>query len=89
MIPAIRAIAIQPDGTLWLQRVDPGHSHPNVDIIDPKGEYVGTLPLNTPWPVGFLPNGNPVALADDSLGITHVIAYRINRNPPETKTAGN
>ncbi len=82
VIPAIGGIAIAPDGSLWLQRVDPGHSHPNVDIIDPKGAYVGTLPLNTPWPVGFLPNGDPVALAEDSLGITRVIGYRINKNPP-------
>jgi hypothetical protein len=82
VIPAIKAIALTPDGGMWLQRVDPGHSHPNVDIIDAKGEYVGTLPRNTPWPVGFLPNGNPVALAEDTLGVTRVIAYKVNTNPP-------
>jgi hypothetical protein len=81
VIPAIAAIAIAPDGGLWVQRVDPGHSHPAVDIFNPAGEYVGTLPLETPWPVGFLPNGDPVALADDAAGVTRVIAYHIDRNP--------
>jgi hypothetical protein len=80
-IPAIGAIAIMPDGGLWLRRVDPGHEMPAVDVIDPKGVYVGTLPLNTPWPVGFLPDGNPVALTADTLGIAHIVAYAIDRNP--------
>lgn len=82
IIPAIGAILIAPDGGLWLQRVDPGHYHPAVDVIDGKGEYVGTLPLNTPWPLGFLPNGNPVSLTEDTAGVSHIIAYRINKNPP-------
>jgi hypothetical protein len=82
VIPAIGAIAIKPDGGLWLRRVDPGRAEPAVDVIDPKGEYLGTLPLHTPWPLGFLPNGNPVALREDSLGVNRIVIYRINTNPP-------
>ncbi|MEO5510519.1 MAG: hypothetical protein ABIV28_04365 [Longimicrobiales bacterium] len=90
VIPTIGAISIANDGGLWVQRVDPGHSRPAVDIIDASGEYVGTLPLKTPWPVGFLPNGNPIAMDEDTAGNTQIIAYRINKNPaPVRKVAKN
>jgi hypothetical protein len=80
VIPAIGAITIAPDQGLWLRRVDPGRPEPAVDVIDAKGEYVGTLPLHTPWPIGFLPNGDPVSLTEDSLGVSRVIVYKIDRD---------
>jgi hypothetical protein len=79
VIPAIGAIAIAPDQGLWLRRVDPGRPEPAVDVIDGKGEYVGTLPLHTPWPIGFLPNGNPVSLTEDTLGVSRIIVYKIDK----------
>jgi hypothetical protein len=80
VIPAIGEITIAPDQGLWLRRVDPGRPEPAVDVIDAKGEYVGTLPLHTPWPIGFLPNGDPVSLTEDSLGVSRVIVYKIDRD---------
>ena len=89
VIPAIGAIAIAPDQGLWLRRVDPGRPEPAVDVFDAKGEYQGTLPLRTPWPIGFLPAGNPVSLTEDSLGVSRVIVYKVDRNPPpEPKASG-
>jgi hypothetical protein len=83
VIPAIGAIRITPERGLWLQRVDPGRALPAVDIIDPNGEYVGTLGLGTPWPVAFLPGDRPLVLEDDSLGVTHLVAYRIDKTPQQ------
>ena len=84
VIPAIGAITITPEGGLWIQRVDPGRPNPAVDIIDPKGEYVGTLGLGTPWPIAILPGERPLVLEDDSLGVTHLVAYRIDKTPKPT-----
>jgi hypothetical protein len=56
-LPMLARLAISPDGTLWVQRYSVGEDPKPIDIFDSQGRYLGTLPEDAPFPVGFLPDG--------------------------------
>jgi hypothetical protein len=56
-VPMIGRLAVAPDGSIWVERFDVTNDPKDVDLFDPDGSYLGTLPKGTPFPVGFLPDG--------------------------------
>jgi hypothetical protein len=72
-LPALAALAIAPDGTLWAQRYEVGEAPRPIDIFDPEGRYVGTLPPGTPFPVGFLPDGRLLISETDELDVSRLV----------------
>lgn len=92
--PALAALFPGPDGSLWVQRVDPEGSldpsafqdlqnfqfgSPSWDVFDREGRYLGILQM----PEGFAPRhfeGEAVyGLHTDDLGIQRVARYRLVR----------
>lgn len=79
VIPAIRDVAVAPDGTLWIQRRVARDELAPIDIIVPDGAYLGTLPPGSPFPAEFLPDGRIAVLEEDDLGVQHVVVYQVRR----------
>ena len=79
-IPTTSQIALAPDGYLWVQREVVGERTGPVDIFDDTGEYVGTLPAETPWPLAFGSDDRILVLETDELDVQRVVVYSIVRN---------
>lgn len=69
-------IAAAPDGHLWVRRRAADGTKP-IDVFDPDGAYLGTLPPEAPWPGAFLADGTFVALEKDELDLQSVVRYRV------------
>lgn len=80
VLQAISGIAVAPDGTLWVRRA---RMHPDdtpaIDMINPDGEYIGTLPEGSPYPLAFDLQGRPVILAKDDLDVEQIVIYEIKK----------
>lgn len=84
LIPWIRKVALAPSGEAWVRRwgVGPKAEEP-IDVFDETGEYVGSLPSGSPFPLVFLGNDRFGAAETDELDITRLVVYRVLRdNPP-------
>jgi hypothetical protein len=77
VIPAIRRLAVAPDGTLWVQRFAVRGDPAAIDVFAAAGEYLGTLAAGTPFPEAFFPDGRVVALERDDLDVDHVVVYEV------------
>lgn len=78
-IPVVRAAAIAPDGSLWVERYTFDGETPAVDVFDREGAYLGTL-AGRALPMGFLGADRvlfPIHNPDDDTTIIGV--YRIER----------
>ena len=80
LVPTISKVALAPDGYLWVQREVIGDQTGPIDIFDDTGEYAGTLPPTTPWPLAFRSSDRMLALETDELDVQSVVVYRIVRN---------
>ena len=79
-VPVIAGLALAPDGSVWIERKIVGRdAHGPIDVLSPRGEYLGTLPAGTPLPGAFLPGQRVAAVAKDSLGVERVTEYRVVR----------
>jgi hypothetical protein len=79
VIPAITTVAISPDGRLWVQRGGVRDEPKAIDIYSPDGEYEGTLPAGSPFPILFLPDGRIGAAETDELDVTRLVVYAVDR----------
>jgi hypothetical protein len=80
-LPTIWDLRIAPGGGLWIQRFDPsGEAHP-IDVFDPDGAYLGTLPAGFPWPGIFLSQESFAVVEADELGVQRVVVYRFRIQP--------
>lgn len=80
LIPAIGKVTVAPDGSVWVQREVIGEDAGPVDMFDDTGEYIGTLPPTTPWPLAFAGRDRIIALEMDDSNVQSVVVYRIHRN---------
>jgi hypothetical protein len=80
VIPAVRRVAIGPDGTLWVLRFAVRGDPAPLDVFTGDGEYLGTLPPETPFPEAFFPDGRVIAMEKDDLDLDHVVVYRVSRD---------
>jgi hypothetical protein len=79
-LPLVKAVAVAPDGTLWVQRFTFEGETPSVDLFDREGRYLGTV-VGKSVPLGFLGNELvlfPIENADDGTRVIGV--YRITRS---------
>lgn len=76
-VPIIEAVAVTPDGGLWVRRRSPGTQVRAVDRFDSDGRYLETVTPAPPFPIAFLPDGRLVTIEEDSLDIERVAVYRV------------
>jgi len=78
-LPVVRAMAIAPDGTLWVERYTFDGETPRTDVFDRDGHYVGTA-AGRSLPLGFLgPNRVLFPIKNDDDGTSVIGIYRITR----------
>jgi len=81
-VPAIRSLKVAPDGRIWVSRGGPRPEPTPTDILAADGTYLGTLPADAPFPVGFLPDGRVLAIETDELEVARLVIYRIEERAP-------
>jgi len=78
-VPPIAAIAVAPSGEIYVQRWALEAEDRAIDVLAPDGEYLGTLAPGFPFPDAFLGKDRIVVRAEDELGLTSVVVYRVQR----------
>lgn len=77
VLPAIRDIAVAPDGTAWVRHFAVKGEPAPIDVFSPDGAYRGTLPAGSPFPVAFFPDGRIIAIEKDELDVPRVVVYHV------------
>ncbi len=79
LVPSIRELLVEPDGTIWVQRdwTVPGE-HP-IDVMAPDGAYLGTLPSEVEYPIAFTAAGHAVVIETDDLDVQRLVVYRVDK----------
>jgi 6-bladed beta-propeller len=78
-VPATSTLALSPDGWLWVLRGGPRDSARPIDLFDANGDYVGTFPPDSPFPILFLPDGRIAAGETDDVDVTRLVVYTVER----------
>jgi hypothetical protein len=78
-VPTIFRIRMAPDGALWVDRQPQRAEERRIDVFDPDGAYLGTLPPEAPFPAAFTPEGHPVVVERDDFDLPYVVVYRVDR----------
>ena len=76
-LPALRRIAVAPDGSLWAERWEARSASPRVDVLSPDGTLRGTI-TGRGAPLGFLRGGRVVyAETDPATELASLVIYRV------------
>lgn len=73
VIPAIARVAIDPAGRLWVERGHVRGDPAPIDIFDENGDYAGTLPPGSPFPILFVGPDRIGTVATDSLDVSRLV----------------
>lgn len=77
--PMIRSLTVAPDGGIWARRRTGVPGDLPIDVFDPTGTYVGSLPSQSPFPALFRSTDEIVAVETDAFDLPHIVVYRIHR----------
>jgi hypothetical protein len=86
VIPAISNVTISRDGRLWVLRGGIRDEPKPIDIFSPDGEYEGTLPADSPFPIAFLPDGRIATSEKDELDVYRLVVYTVDRPAVRDRT---
>lgn len=79
-VPLIRNLFLSSEGELWVERRVPGVAHGSlIDIFDPSGAYLGTLPAGTPFPALLLPGNRVGVVEKDESDVERLVIMRVVR----------
>jgi hypothetical protein len=78
-VPAIADVALAPSGELWVRRWAPAAPGGPIDVHDETGAYVGTLPREFPFPLHFLPTGEPLFAERDENDVETLVVAVVRR----------
>jgi hypothetical protein len=82
----VHAVAYDNAGRLWVQRrASRTVAAGRIDVFDPAGEYLGTLPEDTPFPVLFLPDGRVGYAERDDYDVDRLVIARIQEAGPASQ----
>lgn len=77
--PHVQALALAPGGTLWIRHRTADDDVTRIDVFDPDGTYIGTLPAGSPFPAAFRGPDEIVSVEKDELDRPLVVVSRIVR----------
>ena len=83
-IPVVRDIEPTWGGRIWIRRrgEEPHEGNGPIDVVHPDGEYIGTLPAETPMPDAFGPDGLVAYIETDEFEVQRVVVRRL---PPSVR----
>lgn len=70
-----------PDGSIWVHRRTAVGERP-IDVFTSQGDYLGTLPEDTPFPDAFVGEDRYAVVERDDNGVERVSVYAMRRPPP-------
>jgi hypothetical protein len=76
-LPAVSALAIGPDGELWVRRGTVKGEPSVIDVFDSRSQYVGTLPSGSPFPIAFISRREIVAIEQEGSTANRLIVYHV------------
>jgi hypothetical protein len=76
-VPLIESLAVGPTGELWVRRRTLGSEDRAIDLFDPDGEYLRTVPGDSPFPAAFLPDGRFIVIETDSLDVARIVVHAL------------
>ena len=78
VLPQVRALTLDPQGRLWVERYTFSDEPDLVDLFSAEGSYLGTMTGKGP-PLGFI-GDDLVLFAEENAdtGVSQVVAYRIS-----------
>jgi hypothetical protein len=79
-LPAIAAVLLAPDGSLWIRRWAVAEDEGPIDVFGPAGAYVGTLPSTFPFPLDVRHDGRLLYTERDSLDIERLVVAEVARD---------
>lgn len=81
VVPQVRALVLDPQGRLWVERYTFDDEPDQVDLFSAEGEYLGTM-TGRGLPLGF-PRADLVLFAEENpdTGVSQVVAYQISGRP--------
>lgn len=80
LLQAISGIAVDPEGRIWVRRArHQPEEAAAIDVLAPDGRYLGTLDATNPFPVLFDPQGRPVSIETDEMGVEYIVIYELLR----------
>ncbi len=77
--PLIERLAVAPRGGVWVRRRTEIPGELPIDVLDTTGAYVGTLPVDSPFPALFRGEDEIVTVERDDLDRPLVVVYRIDK----------
>ena len=79
-VPWVAQVTLSPSGAAWVLRKEVGEEMQGpVDVFDPSGAYIGTLPDGSPFPLMFLDDNRFAAAETDAFDVTRLVVYRVVR----------
>lgn len=79
VLPPVADVAVDPDGRLWIGRSAFRGETPKIDILEPDGDYLGTIERAMVFPSAFLTPDLFLALTKDELDVEYVKLFRVQR----------
>ena len=80
-VPEIADVTVAPDGSLWVERYQVGEERQRVDVFDPTGAYVGTVPPGFPLPLHVTAAGHLLVSERDDLDVERLVVAKVQRQP--------
>lgn len=87
-IPWIEAVAVSPDGEVWVRRHQVGEDAGPTDVFDNSGAYRGSLPPGTPFPLVFLDRDRFVALMRSEWDVERLLLIDVHRDRESSRLGG-
>jgi hypothetical protein len=79
IVPIILNLRLAPDGKLLVERrAADGAAPTRIDLFDPTGAYLGTLPPGTPLPTVLLPNGRMAVVEKDEDDVARLVIMQVD-----------
>ena len=78
-LQAVARVAVAPDGGLWALRGMVNDERHLIDVFANDGEYMGTLPPDSPFPIAFVSSDRILVGSADDVGVPTLAAYDVNR----------
>lgn len=78
-LQAIARVAVAPDGGIWALRGVVNDEQRLIDVFAKDGEYMGTLPPDSPFPIAFVSSDRILVGSADDVGVSTLAAYDVNR----------
>jgi hypothetical protein len=76
-MPAIGAVALDPRGRIWIQRGRVAGEEVPIDVFTLEGDYVGTLPAGSPFPIVFIGDDRIGSVETDDLDVSRLVIHRV------------